>query len=308
MRSISTPNATRSSHDLTGRVALVAGGSKGIGADAARAFAAAGAAVVIGARDERLLQELAAEINESGSNDPQGDPGDPAGPPGPPGSDGRDGRDEWGGQSGRALAVPTDVTDPAACRRLVDAAVEEFGRLDFAFNNATGGHRPALLADLEIDDFDREIATNIRGTFLGMKYQIPAMLATGGGAIVNMASVAGLSATARLAPYVAAKAGIIGLTRVAALDYADQGIRVNAVAPGPIRTHHIVAAGERAQQLAAQAVPIRRMGVPAEVSEAVLWLCSESSSYVTGTVIPIDGGQSAGVKPMQNYEPGKPME
>ncbi|HEY9294003.1 MAG TPA: SDR family NAD(P)-dependent oxidoreductase [Microlunatus sp.] len=272
---MSTPTGSRPTHHLTGRVALVAGGSRGIGADVARAFAAAGAAVVIGARDERLLHQLAAEISEAG---------------------------------GHAVGVRTDVTEPDQCRTLVDVAVEHFGRLDFAFNNATGGHRPALLADLEIEDFDRELATNVRGTFLGMKYQIPAMLETGGGAIVNMASVAGLTATARLAPYVAAKAGIVGLTRVAALDYADQGVRVNVVAPGPIRTHHIEAAGQRAQELAAQSVPIQRMGMPAEVSEVVLWLCSEAASYVTGAVIPIDGGQSAGLRPSRTYEPGKPMD
>ena len=163
------------------------------------------------------------------------------------------------------------------------------------------------LADIDPGEFDLGIATNIRGTFLGMKFQIPAMLASGGGAIVNMASIAGLNATANLAAYVAGKAGIIGLTKVAALDYADQGIRVNVVAPGPIRTYHIEAAGEQAMRAAAMSTPMRRMGTAAEVAQAVLWLCSDQSSFVTGTVMPIDGGQAAGNKPPQMYRQGQPL-
>ncbi len=149
--------------------------------------------------------------------------------------------------------------------------------------------------------------TNIRGTFLGMKFQIPAMLASGGGAIVNMASGAGLYGVAKLAAYVAAKAGIIGLTKVAALDYADQGIRVNVVAPGPILTHHLERAGAEAQRQAAAATPMRRIGRPEEVASAVLWLCSDQASFITGAVVPIDGGQFAGLKPERTYRPGVPM-
>jgi NAD(P)-dependent dehydrogenase (short-subunit alcohol dehydrogenase family) len=140
-----------------------------------------------------------------------------------------------------------------------------------------------------------------------MKYQIPAMLASGGGAIVNMASLAGVIGVANLAAYVAGKAGIIGLTKVAALDYADQGIRVNVVAPGPILTHHLEAAGAQAQRGAAMATPMRRVGTAAEVARTVLWLCSEQSSFVTGAVLPVDGGQAAGTKPPQMYRPGQPM-
>ena len=257
-----------------GRVALIAGGSRGIGAATAEAFAAAGAAVVLGARDIEALASVAKRIEASG---------------------------------GRALAVRCDVTDAGSQRELAEAAVAAFGRLDAAFNNATAGPLPAPLADIDPAEFDQGIATNIGGTFLGMKFQIPAMLASGGGAIVNMASVAGVNGTANLAAYVAGKAGIIGLTKVAALDYADQGVRVNVVAPGPILTHHLEAAGPEAQRLAGLATPMRRTGSAAEVARTVLWLCSEQSSFITGAVIPIDGGQAAGNKPPQMYRQGQPM-
>jgi NAD(P)-dependent dehydrogenase (short-subunit alcohol dehydrogenase family) len=206
---------------------------------------------------------------------------------------------------GKAIAVRTDVADAESMRALVERAVAVYGRLDAAFNNATDGPLPAPLADIDIGDFDRGIATNIRGTFLGMKFQIPAMLGSGGGAIVNMASVAGLNGTANLAAYVAGKAGIIGLTKVAALDYAGQGVRVNVVAPGPILTHHLEAAGPEAQRLAGLATPMRRAGTAAEVARVVLWLCSEQSSFVTGAVLAVDGGQSAGNKPPQMYLQGQ---
>jgi NAD(P)-dependent dehydrogenase (short-subunit alcohol dehydrogenase family) len=259
---------------MDGRVALVAGASKGIGAATAEAFAAARAAVALGARDVGALAAVAQRIESRG---------------------------------GRAIAVRTDVADVASMRNMVDRAVATFGRLDAAFNNATDGPLPAPLADIDPKEFDRGIATNIRGTFLGMKFQIGAMLQSGGGAIVNMASVAGIIGTANLAAYVAGKAGIIGLTKVAALDYADRGIRVNVVAPGPILTHHIEAAGAEAQRLAGLSTPMRRMGTVSEVASVVLWLCSDQSSFVTGAVVPVDGGQSAGNKPPQMYIQGKPM-
>jgi len=256
------------------KVALVAGASRGIGAETAKAFADAGYAVVLGARDAVALQRVVDDITAGG---------------------------------GRAVAAVTDVGDVDSMEALVRLATETFGRLDAAFNNATDGPMPGPLADLDVDGFDRGIRTNIRGTFLGMKYQIPAMLDSGGGAIVNMASVAGVRAMTHLSAYVAGKAAIIGLTEVAALDYANRGVRVNVVAPGPILTHHLEQAGAEAQRLAGQAVPMGRVGTTSEVADVVLWLCSERSSFVTGATVPIDGGQLAGDKPPQMYRQGEGM-
>ena len=256
------------------KVALIAGASRGIGATTAIAFARAGAAVVLAARDERALNAVASEIRDAG---------------------------------GDALVVPTDVGDAAQVERLVQRTLEKYGRLDAAFNNVTDGPRPALLADIDPEAFDRGIRANIRGTFLGMKFQIKAMLQGGGGAIVNMASTAGVQGFTTLAAYVAGKAGIIGLTKVAALDYADQNIRVNVVAPGPILTHHLEAAGPEAQRAAGLGTPMRRIGRSEEVAATVLWLCSDASSYITGAMIPIDGGQLAGGKPPRVYRQGEPM-
>jgi NAD(P)-dependent dehydrogenase (short-subunit alcohol dehydrogenase family) len=261
-------------YDFSDRVALVTGGSQGIGAGVAAAFVQAGAAVVISARGNERLQQTLAELRKAG---------------------------------GRALAVPADVTDEDAVRGLVERCVEEFGRLDFAVNNATDGPMPAPLADIPSDGFSVGIQTNINGTFFSMKHEIPAMLASGGGVIINMASVAGVGAMSNLAAYVSGKAGIIGLSRSAALDYAEQGVRINVIAPGPILTDHLRAAGDRAQQMAAQSVPLGRIGTTDDIAACVLWLCSDDASFVTGVTLPVDGGQSAGTKLRQVYRPGQPM-
>jgi NAD(P)-dependent dehydrogenase (short-subunit alcohol dehydrogenase family) len=265
-------NATTAS--TTRKVALVAGASRGIGADTARAFARDGYGVALGARDEAALALVVAEIEDAG---------------------------------GRAVAAVTDVADVDSMRALVQLAVDTYGRLDAAFNNATDGPMPSPLADIDPDEFDVGIRTNVRGTFLGMKYEIPAMLDSGGGAIVNMASVAGVRAVANLGAYVAGKGAIIGLTEVAALDYANRGIRVNVVAPGPILTHHLDRAGPEAQRLAGLSVPMGRIGTTSEVSDVVLWLCSQHASFVTGATVPVDGGQLAGEKPSQMYRQGEGM-
>ena len=247
---------------LAGKVAIVTGASRGIGAVAARAFAAAGAAVVLAARDEGALSALAGQITASG---------------------------------GRALALPTDVGDPGAVERLVGATTDAFGRLDAAFNNAAGGgHPPTPLADVAVEDFDRLVRVTFRGVFLCMKYEIAAMLAGGGGAIVNMSSTAGLRGVPGIGAYTASKHGVLGLTKSAALDYASRGVRVNAVAPGPIGSKPLQLTDEQRERLVG-AVPLRRVGRPEEVAAAVVWLCSDQASFITGATIPIDGGKlSAG--------------
>ena len=259
---------------LIGKVALVVGASRGIGALAAKVLAGSGAKVMLAARDQQALGSVVREIQAAGHE---------------------------------ARFVSVDVGDQRSVERLVEATVDEFGRLDIAFNNATDGPTPTPLADMSVDDFDRAIRINIRGTFLGMKYQVPAMLANGGGSIINMASQAGVQGVANLVGYVTGKAGIIALTKVAALDYADRGVRVNVLAPGPILTHHLEAAGEQAQRQAALATPMRRLGTAREVANAVLWLGSDESSFVTGAILAIDGGQSAGTKPERMYRPGQGM-
>jgi NAD(P)-dependent dehydrogenase (short-subunit alcohol dehydrogenase family) len=249
------------SPNLAGRVALITGASRGIGAATARAFAQAGAAVVLAARDEAALVAVAQEVQALG---------------------------------GEALAVPTDVGEPAAVERLVQRTLDAYGHLDAAFNNAGATFRPTPLADLPIEEFDRVVQVNLRGVFLAMKYEVPAMLASGAGAIVNMSSTAGLRAVPGVAPYVASKHGVIGLTETAALDYAARNLRVNALAPGPIYTEHLERAGEQAREYVAQTVPMRRLGQPEEVAATVVWLCSDQASFVTGATFTIDGGRMAG--------------
>jgi NAD(P)-dependent dehydrogenase (short-subunit alcohol dehydrogenase family) len=256
---------------LDGSTAIVTGASRGIGAATARVLAAAGASVALAARDGDSLERLAGEIRAAG---------------------------------GRALAVPTDIGDAAAIEQLVARTVSEFGGLHIAFNNAAGGgHPPTPLTDVAVEDFDSALAINLRGTFLCMKYQIPAMLDSGGGAIVNMSSTAGLEAVGGLAGYVSSKHGIIGLSKVAALEYAAQGVRVNVVAPGPILTENLLRAGEAAQQGAAMAMPMRRVGQPEEVAAAVAFLCGDGASFITGAVLPIDGGKMAGMAPFARKAP-----
>lgn len=246
---------------LAGKVAIITGASRGIGAAAARTFAAAGAAVVLAARSEQAIAALARQIRDAG---------------------------------GHALAVPTDVGDPAAVERLVARTLDTFGHLDAAFNNAADIHMPAPLADVAVEDFDRVLRGTLRGVFLAMKYEIPAMLAGRGGAIANMSSSAGLRGARGMAAYDAAKHGIVGLTETAALDYAAQGIRVNAIAPGPILTERLAALSDEGRAPVARAVPMGRIGLPDEVAALAAWLCSDQSRFITGATIPIDGGKLAG--------------
>ena len=247
---------------LRDKVVIITGASRGIGAAASRAFARAGAAVALAARSEQAISAIAQEIRTAG---------------------------------GHALAVPTDVGDPLAVEHLVERTLATFGRLDAAFNNAGDGHMPTPLADVAVEDFDRAVRGSLRGVFLAMKYEIPAMLAGGGGAIVNMSSTAGLQGVRGIAGYVAAKHGIVGLTETAALDYAARHVRVNAIAPGPILTERLSSLTEEARTPVARAVPMGHLGQPEEVAALAVWLCSDQASFITGATIPIDGGRLAGM-------------
>jgi NAD(P)-dependent dehydrogenase (short-subunit alcohol dehydrogenase family) len=255
---------------LSGRVAIVTGASRGIGKAIAQLLAANGAAVVLAARSAPAIADLRETIVAAG---------------------------------GLAIAVPTDVNDADAVRRLVDTAMTEYGRLDVAVNNAAaGGHPPTPMADLSIADYDAAVHATMRSVFVCMRYEIPAMLGSGRGSIINISSTAGLFPVAGLSAYAASKAGVLGLTKTAALDYAAQGIRVNALAPGPILTETLDRAGVQAQRAAAASVPLGRVGHVDEVAAAALWLAGPQSAFVTGTTIPVDGGLTVGMMP---YGPGR---
>lgn len=240
------------------RVALITGATSAIGTAAAHAFAKAGYAVALVARRGAILDALANDITTGG---------------------------------GRALAIEADITDARATQNMVDQTVARFGGLDVAFNNAGAGANPTPLAEVSVETFSQVLAVNATGTFLSMQFEISAILRRGGGAIVNMASTAGLQGVAGLSPYCAGKFAVIGMSKAAALDYADRNVRINAIAPGPIATERI----DQEQRLRiGKFVPLRRIGTPEEVASLVLWLCSSDSAFITGDVITIDGGRLAG--------------
>ena len=250
------------SKPFEGKVALITGGNSGIGKATALRFAEQGARVVIAARRAAEGEATVAEIRAHG---------------------------------GEAMFVPTDVVQAADAEAVVKQTVAAYGRLDCAFNNAgvSGG---ALLHEVTEADWDRMIDVNLKGVWLGMKYQIIQMLTQGGGAIVNDSSVAGLTGYVRSPAYSASKHGVIGLSKSAALQYRDHGIRINAVCPGMIMTPMI----ERAFAIPGVEDWFRskvpgRGGNPDEVAQAVTWLCSDAASYVTGIALPIDGGLSSGI-------------
>jgi NAD(P)-dependent dehydrogenase (short-subunit alcohol dehydrogenase family) len=248
---------------LDGKVALVTGAASGIGRASALAFAREGARVVVSDIVEKGGHEVVDAIKNAG---------------------------------GEASFTRADVSKASDVEAMVNHAVETYGRLDYAFNNAGIEGELAPTAGASEAMWRRVIDINLTGVWLCMKYEIPQMLKQGGGAIVNMSSILGLVGFANAAAYTAAKHGVVGVTKAAALEYADKGIRINAVCPGFIRTPMVMERGVQAgadpeaQQGIASLHPMGRMGEPEEIAQAVIWLCSDEASFVTGYPLAIDGG------------------
>lgn len=245
---------------LDGRAALVTGGGSGLGRASAIALARAGANVTVADVDEQGGKETAALVFE-----------------------------EVGGD---ADFVHADVTRPDEVEAMVDKTITRWGHLDCALNNAGTTGASAPTAEHTLDDWNRAIALNLTGVFLCLKYEIPAMLERGG-AIVNMASGAGLVGFAGLPAYVASKHGVVGLTRAAALEYASQSVRINAICPGSTRTPMLegfMGGDPQIERMITRAVPLGRLGRPEEIAEAVVWLCSDAASFVVGHALAVDGG------------------
>lgn len=246
--------------NFTGKVALVTGAAAGMGLATAKAFAEAGATVVLADFKEDAVEAAVDKLVAAG---------------------------------GKALAIHCDVSDEAQIEAMVDRVVAEFGRLDAAFNNAGVMARIVPTAESTLDEWERVIGINLRGVWACMKYELRQMQRQGSGAIVNNGSVGAMTGNPGIGSYIASKHGVVGLTRTAALEYAQQGIRVNAVNPGLIDTQiarDVVAGDEQAYAQLEKGVPIGRAGRPEEIAAAVLWLCSPAASYVVGHALVVDGG------------------
>ena len=252
---------------VTGKTALITGAAAGIGRATALTFAAEGASVVASDVDDAGGKETVAMIEKAG---------------------------------GKAIYVSADVSKPTDVKTLIAKTVAAYGRIDCAVNNAGIEGKITPFADQPEDNFDAIIGVNLKGTYLCLQAEIAAMLKSGGGAIVNLSSIAGLIGFPGLSPYVASKHGVIGLTKNAALEYAKAGIRVNAVCPGGIDTRMLDSLAEQATagaQSSAEMMdplhPMGRIGTPQEVADLIVWLCSPRAGFITGTAIPIDGGYVA---------------
>ncbi|MEU6443114.1 glucose 1-dehydrogenase [Streptomyces sp. NPDC047046] len=247
------------------KVAFVTGAGSGIGRATATAFAAEGAAVIVADVNPVSNEETARLAAEHG---------------------------------GRVLPIECDVTSSSEVQAAIEQTVQEFGRLDIAFNNAGIEQPPAPLVDISDDQWTRLLDIDLRSAFLCMKYEIPAMLENGGGSIVNTSSGAGVVGIQGQAAYVAAKHGLIGLTKSAALDYAAKGVRVNAICPGIIETPMMNRFSGGTPEGRARVIgqePVGRMGSPEEIASAVLWLSSDIGAFTTGHAMVIDGGQTVGI-------------
>jgi len=251
------------SGQMAGKVALVTGGSSGIGEATALAFAREGAQVVIASRTQESGEKVVQAIKAGG---------------------------------GEATWIKTDVSQAAQVEALVRAIIATYGRLDYAFNNAGSGGRGGWVAEIQEEDWDQAIDGYLKSVWLCMKYEIPEMLKLGGGAIVNNSSVDGQRGFPWDPAYSAAKHGVLGLTKSAAMQYAQKGIRINAVCPGWIRTPPVQSMLEHDPDAEARMLlhqPIGRFGEAEEVAQAVVWLCSDKASLVVGTALAVDGGYLA---------------
>jgi NAD(P)-dependent dehydrogenase (short-subunit alcohol dehydrogenase family) len=246
--------------ELKDKAAIVTGAGSGIGREVAVVFARAGARVVVSDIAEANAQETVKQIMSAG---------------------------------GTAHFVKADTSKPADNEALVGETVKKFGALNIAVNNAGIGGPGAFTGDYPIDGWDKVIAVNLSGVFYGMRYQIPAMITAGGGSIVNMSSILGQVAFRGSPAYVAAKHGLLGLTKTAAVEYAQQNIRINSVGPGFIRTPLLETMNEETLKAIAAMHPMNRLGTVAEVAGMVLWLASGQASFVTGAYFAVDGGYLA---------------
>ena len=248
---------------MKNKVGIVTAAGNGIGRASAIAFAKAGAKVVVSDISEKAGYETVRLIQDEG---------------------------------GEAQFIKCNVAEEKDVKNLIDQTVKQFGRLDWAHNNAGIGAPTAPLTEIDTDRWQRVIDITLTGTFLCLKYEIPAMLESGGGAIVNTASTGGLVGTPGLTPYISAKHGVNGLTKSAALEFGKQNIRINSICPGMTKTAAVENWSQEAEEQTKafeSGIPMGRMGIPNEQASAAVWLCSDQSSFITGINLPVDGGETA---------------